>query len=217
MEEAVIRVTRSHGAARVAFESGKSLLIPSAMLEEIPLAAGRSADPEGVMAFAEQKAPAYCLRQVIEWQSRRDHAAAEMKRRLTMMGYPASVADEALRQLEKSGIVSDLRCCESLVRRKKRGRGREALMMEMRARGVDAETAAAALESEMDEAEEARSALRQAAEMLRRGKDREKVFLGLRRRGYSRSLCVKALEEALRETAEDGEENIHQNEILWQE
>ena len=77
----------------------------------------------------------------------------------------------ALRRLEKSGVVSDLRCCESLVRRKKRARGREGLMMEMRARGVDAETAAAALESEMDEAEEARSALRQAAEMLRRGKD----------------------------------------------
>ena len=194
MEEAVIRVTRSHGAARVAFESGKSLLIPSAMLEEIPLAAGRSADPEGVMAFAEQKAPAYCMKQVIEWQSRRDHAAAEMKRRLTMMGYPASVADEALRQLEKSGIVSDLRCCESLVRRKKRGRGREALMMEMRARGVDGETARAALEEELDPEEEARSAFRLAQALLARGKAPERVFQALRRRGYARADALRALD-----------------------
>ncbi len=201
MEEAVIRVTRSHGAARVAFESGKSLLIPSAMLEEIPLAAGRSADPEGVMAFAEQKAPAYCLRQVIEWQSRRDHAAAEMKRRLTMMGYPASVADEALRQLEKSGIVSDLRCCESLVRRKKRGRGREALMMEMRARGVDGETARAALEEELDPEEEARSAFRLAQALLARGKAPERVFQALRRRGYARADALRALDRAREEAA----------------
>ena len=198
MEEAVIRVTRSHGAARVAFESGKSLLIPSAMLEEIPLAAGRSADP---MAFAEQKAPAYCLRQVIEWQSRRDHAAAEMKRRLTMMGYPASVADEALRQLEKSGIVSDLRCCESLVRRKKRGRGREALMMEMRARGVDGETARAALEEELDPEEEARSAFRLAQALLARGKAPERVFQALRRRGYARADALRALDRAREEAA----------------
>lgn len=201
MEEAVIRVTRSHGAARVAFESGKSLLIPSAMLEEIPLAAGRSADPEGVMAFAEQKAPAYCLKQVIEWQSRRDHAAAEMKRRLTMMGYPASVADEALRQLEKSGIVSDLRCCESLVRRKKRGRGREALMMEMRARGVDGETARAALEEELDPEEEARSAFRLAQALLARGKAPERVFQALRRRGYARADALRALDKAREEAA----------------
>ena len=203
MEEAVIRVTRSHGAARVAFESGKSLLIPSAMLEEIPLAAGRSADPEGVMAFAEQKAPAYCMRQVIEWQSRRDHAAAEMKRRLTMMGYPASVADEALRQLEKSGIVSDLRCCESLVRRKKRGRGREALMMEMRARGVDGETARAALEEELDPEEEARSAFRLAQALLARGKAPERVFQALRRRGYARADALRALDRARVEAAEE--------------
>ncbi len=203
MEEAVIRVTRSHGAARVAFESGKSLLIPSAMLEEIPLAAGRSADPEGVMAFAEQKAPAYCLKQVIEWQSRRDHAAAEMKRRLTMMGYPASVADEALRQLEKSGIVSDLRCCESLVRRKKRGRGREALMMEMRARGVDGETARAALEEELDPEEEARSAFRLAQALLARGKAPERVFQALRRRGYARADALRALDRAREEAAEE--------------
>ncbi len=203
MEEAVIRVTRSHGAARVAFESGKSLLIPSAMLEEIPLAAGRSADPEGVMAFTEQKAPAYCLKQVIEWQSRRDHAAAEMKRRLTMMGYPASVADEALRQLEKSGIVSDLRCCESLVRRKKRGRGREALMMEMRARGVDGETARAALEEELDPEEEARSAFRLAQALLARGKAPERVFQALRRRGYVRADALRALDRAREEAAEE--------------
>ena len=203
MEEAVIRVTRSHGAARVAFESGKSLLIPSAMLEEIPLAAGRSADPEGVMAFAEQKAPAYCMKQVIEWQSRRDHAAAEMKRRLTMMGYPASVADEALRQLEKSGIVSDLRCCESLVRRKKRGRGREALMMEMRARGVDGETARAALEEELDPEEEARSAFRLAQALLARGKAPERVFQALRRRGYARADALRALDRAREEAAEE--------------
>ena len=217
MEEEVVSVLRRNGAAIIGFSSGRGITVPAAMLAEIPLSKGTRADPDEIAAKTAEKAGAYCLRQVLLWQARRDHASEEMKRRLVMMGYPSGAADEALEQLKKCGAVSDRRCCESLVRSKKRRRGREGLMMEMRARGVDAETAAAALESEMDEAEEARSALRQAAEMLRRGKDREKVFLGLRRRGYSRSLCVKALEEALRESAEDGEENIHQNEILWQE
>ena len=203
MEEEVIRVTRSHGAARVAFGSGRSLTIPSAMLEEIPLAAGKSADPDGVLALAEKKAPAYCLRQVLEWQSRRDHASAEMKRRLRMMGYPADVADEALEQLEKSGIVSDLRCCESLVRRKKRARGREGLMMEMRARGVDGETARAALEEELDPEEEARGAFRLALRLLERGRAPDSVFLALRRRGYAHGDALRALEKAREETGNE--------------
>ena len=196
MEEAVIRVTRSHGAARIAFESGRSLVIPSAMLEEIPLAAGRTADPDSVMAIAEKKAPAYCLKQVIEWQSRRDHAAAEMRRKLRMMGYPAGAAEEALEQLEKSGIVSDLRCCESLVRRKKRARGREGLMMEMRARGVDGETARAALEEELDPEEETQNAFRLALVLLKRGRDPDRVFQALRRRGYAHADALRALDRA---------------------
>ena len=199
MEEEVIRVKCIHGAAQVAFESGRSLVIPSAMLEEIPLAAGKSADPEGVMALAEKKAPAYCLRQVIEWQSRRDHAAAEMKRRLRMMGYPDDVANDALRQLEKSGVVSDLRCCESLVRRKKRARGREGLMMEMRARGVDGETARAALEEELDPEEEAQNALRLALGLLARGREPDRVFQALRRRGYAHADAMRALNRAREE------------------
>ena len=205
MEEEVVRVIRSRGAARVAFESGRSLVIPSAMLEEIPLAAGKSADPEGIMALAEKKAPAYCLKQVIEWQSRRDHAAAEMKRKLTMMGYPADVADEALCQLEKSGVVSDLRCCESLVRRKKRAKGREGLMMEMRARGVDGETAMAALEEELDPEEEARSAVRLARGLLARGKEPDRVFQALRRRGYAHADALRALDKAREEASEEEE------------
>ena len=203
MEEAVIRVTRVHGAAKVAFESGRSLVIPSAMLEEIPLAAGRSADPEEVLALAGKKAPAYCLKQVIEWQSRRDYAAAEMKRKLTMMGYPAFAAEEALKQLEKSGVVSDLRCCESLVRRKKRSRGREGLLMEMRARGVDGETARTALEEELDPEEEARSAFRLARGLLARGKEADRVFLALRRRGYAHAEALRALDRARKEAAEE--------------
>ncbi|MBR4502175.1 MAG: RecX family transcriptional regulator [Clostridia bacterium] len=201
MEETVIRVACGHGAARVAFESGRSLVIPSAMLEEIPLAAGKRADPDSVTALVEKKAPAYCLKQVIEWQSRRDHAAAEMKRKLRMMGYPARAAEDALKQMEKCGAVSDLRCCESLIRRKKRIRGREGLMMEMRARGVDGETARAALEEELDPEEEAQSALRLAQGLLARGKDPDRVFLALRRRGYAYAEALRALNRAREETA----------------
>ncbi len=202
MEEEVTRVVKRSGAAHISFVSGRKVVIPSAMLEEIPLSAGKRADPDEVLARAGEKAPAYCLRQVLLWQSRQDHAAAEMKRRLVMMGYPSGAADSALERMEKGGVVSDRRYCESLVRRRKSARGREGLLMEMRSRGVDEETARAALEEEMDPEEELRGACRQAAALLRRGKDPDKVFLALRRRGYAHSEALRALALAREEAGE---------------
>ena len=218
MEEEVISILRRNGTAFITFASGRRITVPSAMLEELAVAKGTRADPEEITAQKDEKAPAFCLRQVLLWQSRRDHAAEEMKRRLVMMGYPAAAADAALEKLGECDVVSDRRYCESLVRRKKRGRGREALLMEMRARGVDADTAAAALEQELDAEEEARGAARLAADMLRRGRDRDRVYLALLRRGYSRSLSMKALDAALKVMPEgEEEEKFHRKEIFLQE
>ena len=201
MEEEVVSVLRRNGAAIIGFSSGRGITVPAAMLAEIPLSKGTRADPDEIAAKTAEKAGAYCLRQVLLWQARRDHASEEMKRRLVMMGYPSGAADEALEQLKKCGAVSDRLCCESLVRRKKRGRGREALMMEMRARGVDGETARAALEEELDPEEEARSAFRLAQALLARGKAPERVFQALRRRGYARADALRALDRAREEAA----------------
>ncbi len=201
MEDEVKGVVKRMGAAHISFASGRHIVLPAAMLEEIPVTGGMRADPDVLEAQAAARAPAYCLRQVLLWQSGRDHAASEMRQRLRMMGYPPEAADGALEKMQESGIVSDRRYCESLVRRKKRNRGREALLTEMRARGVDEDTARSALETEMDAEEEFRGALRTAEGLMKRGKDRDRVFLALRRRGYSRGMSIRALE-----AAEAGEE-----------
>ena len=201
MEEEVVSVLRRNGAALIGFSSGRGITVPAAMLAEIPLSKGTRADPDVIIAKTAEKAGAYCLRQVLLWQARRDHASEEMKRRLVMMGYPSGAADEALEQLKACGAVSDRRCCESLIRGKKRRRGREGLMMEMRARGVDGETARAALEEELDPEEEARSAFRLAQALLARGKAPERVFQALRRRGYARADALRALDRAREEAA----------------
>ncbi len=203
MDEEVTGILRRGGAAHITFASGRRIILPSAMLEELPVSRGTRADPEELCRLAAGKAPAYCLRQVMLWQSRRDHAEGEMKERLLRMGYPGDAADGALDRLRSCGAVSDRRYCESLVRRKKRSRGRGALLREMRARGVDEDTALAALEEEMDEEEETGNAVRLALGLLRRGKDRDRVFSALLRRGYPRGICMRALERALAEREED--------------
>ena len=206
MEEEVTGIVRRNGALRIAFASGRSMTCPAAALEGCPVSVGMRLDPEVTEKKIGKAAAACCLRQVLLWQSRRDHAAEEMRRRLVTMGYPADAADAAIRRLADCGAVSDTRYCESLVRRKKRSRGREALIMEMRAHGVEEETAAAALEKELDGPEEAESAYRFALRQLERGREKDKVFLGLRRRGYSHDLSMEALKKALVRTEEASEE-----------
>jgi regulatory protein len=72
--------------------------------------------------------------------SRREHAVAELNRKLIDKGFDAVFVAEALAQLVKDGLLSDARYAESYVRfRMNKGFGPVRIREELRQRGVASE------------------------------------------------------------------------------
>lgn len=77
----------------------------------------------------------------------RPRSCAEVRRRLTAAGYPVSTIDEVLAQLQRSALVDDQQFATYWVdqRHSFRPRGPRALWAELRGKGIDSETARAAI------------------------------------------------------------------------
>ena len=84
--------------------------------------------------------------------SHRARSAAELTRRLRRKGFDGEVAEETVGRLGELGMVDDAAFAESFVRDRVRLRpqGKRRLASELRARGVDAETASAAIGEVME-------------------------------------------------------------------
>ena len=84
--------------------------------------------------------------------SYRPRSAAELRRRLARKGFDAEVVDACVEALGGVGVVDDAAFAESLVRDRVRLRpqGRRRIRQELRAKGVDEETASAAIDEVME-------------------------------------------------------------------
>jgi regulatory protein len=99
--------------------------------------------------------------------ARRPLGRRELLERLVARGHAPSDADEAVVRLEAAGVVDDLALARHWIatHARSRGRGRDRTIAELRARGVDPETAARAwaealADGEIDEIEGVRRAVR---------------------------------------------------------
>ena len=199
--EDVIGIRRRDHVVRLTFASGGERLLPAAMEREWPVSHGPF-DSKLWDALLEEKAEVYALRELTALESRRDHTRAELMRTLEKYAYPRDAAERALDRMESAGLVSDERYCGSLIRRKQQTCGRGKLRLEMRRKGVDAQTADLALDA-FSEEEELQAAQAYAQKLFARGAAREKVFRSLLSRGYSRGVCLKAVHLAEEDTLED--------------
>lgn len=129
------------------------------------------------------------LRYLLWLLGRRDHARAELARRLDRKGVRPDVRDHALSRLEALGLLDDGRVAEGFVRGRRHRKGRLALRREMAQRGLPEEAREAALEplSDEDQAAAARRVLDKHAWRFASGdrrKDRAKAAGFLARRGF---------------------------------
>ncbi|HEX8244041.1 MAG TPA: regulatory protein RecX, partial [Longimicrobium sp.] len=112
-----------------------------------PLRVGDEVD-EARLAALEAKDRGWKARDAaLSLLSHRARSAAELTRRLRRKGYDDEVAEETVGRLGELGMVDDAAFAESFVRDRVRLRpqGRRRLASELRAKGVDAETASAAI------------------------------------------------------------------------
>ncbi|MGE2718589.1 recombination regulator RecX [Mycolicibacterium celeriflavum] len=153
-------------------------------------------------ATREEQARDVCLRLLTV----RARTRAELAGQLAKRGYPDDVSEDVLDRLEQVGLVDDADFAEQWVRsrRANAGKGRRALIAELRTKGVDSEVIEAAMADDEPGAERAR-AERLVADKLRREKlvDGEEAKLARRlvgmlaRRGYGQTMAFDVVKVAL--------------------
>jgi regulatory protein len=157
------------------------------------------ADPESV-------ARAIVLRQL----TMAPRSRAQLVDKLAQRGAPEDVARRVLDRFEEVGLVDDAAFAAGWVRSRHQSRGlsRRALAHELRAKGVEDDTAQEAL-AELDGEDERRAAEQLVARRLRsmRGLPRDKQLSRLAgllaRKGYGSALALQVVREAL--DADDAE------------
>ncbi|MFI6866916.1 recombination regulator RecX [Nocardia sp. NPDC050406] len=135
----------------------------------------------------------------------RARSRAELADRLAAKGFSAEVANRALDRLTEVGLIDDAAFAEEWVRSRHTfsGKGKRALALELRRKGVSEEDAEPALEgiSAEDERERAAELVRRKLRTLPRGLEREKVvrrLVGmLARRGYGQGVAFSVVKGEL--------------------
>ncbi|BBY43076.1 recombination regulator RecX [Mycolicibacterium celeriflavum] len=162
-----------------------------------------SPPPSTSEASREEQARDVCLRLLTV----RARTRAELEGQLAKRGYPDDVSTRVLDRLEQVGLINDADFAEQWVRSRRvsAGKGRRALIAELRTKGVDNDIIEATLADDEPGAERAR-AERLVADKLRREKldhdaDDVKVtrrLVGmLARRGYGQKLAFDVVKVAL--------------------
>ena len=134
---------------------------------------------------------------------------AQLEQALRRKDCPDDVAAAVLDRMEEVGLVDDVAYAGMLVRSQQAGRGlaRRALAQELRRKGVDDETAQAALD-EVDPHDEEDRARELVAKKMRSMSGLEPVVQTRRlagmlaRKGYPSDLSMRVVREAVREAPE---------------
>ena len=143
----------------------------------------------------------------------RARSRREIEQRLLRAGFDEEVVSMVLYKLEREKLLDDEDFSVQWVESRKRKYGASRIAMELRMKGVDPETAEAALAccSEEDELETAVSLARRKIRSDRKSCDDRKLFQRvtafLVRRGYSWEIAKKAWEAALAEESEEEPED----------
>ncbi|MFI2276702.1 MULTISPECIES: regulatory protein RecX [Catenuloplanes] len=149
-----------------------------------------------------------CLRQL----ATRPRTRAELAAALTKREISAEVIESVLARYDEVGMINDAAFAREWVTTRHRGRGlaKRALADELRRRGVDSETAGAALDELDPETEEATAfALAERKVRTARGEPDavfRRVVGMLARKGYPAGLAIRAVKAAMEAQAAEAEE-----------
>ncbi len=161
----------------------------------------RGADEQGAGGGTEAQAKELCLRLLTD----RARSRAELAEKLAGKGFATEVGERVLDRLAEVGLVNDAAFAEQWVhsRHTYAGKGKKAIALELRRKGVDPADAEPALagvtaESEIDHAAElVRRKLNSLPPDLDRDKATRRLVGMLARRGYSQSTAYAVVKEEL--------------------
>jgi regulatory protein len=166
--------------------------------------------PGGAADVAPDADPASVARNIVLRQlTMAPRSRAQLAQKLADRGTPTDVADQVLDRMEQVGLVDDVAFADAWVRSRTatRGLSRRALAHELRGKGIDDDTARAALDQVDDDAELALArhlVMRRlpTVEGLPPDKQVTRLVGMLARKGYSSGLAFRVVRDALEESPE---------------
>ena len=185
------------------------------VISRLRLAVGQRLDETAVAALVEERELLAAYDKALDLLAFRARSGAELRRRLVQKGIEGPRAEEAVRRLIANGLVDDRAYAETVVRSKALGGGasRRRVGQELARRGVDRETANAAVahvwqEESVDQTSAAEALARKRLGSLR-GLDaptrRRRLYAFLARRGYDADEIRRAMAAVLDDAGDDGD------------
>jgi regulatory protein len=169
------------------------------------LKAGQELDEDRIASLKTQDEREITFQKALHFLSYRPRSSAEVRQNLSKRGTSESLIEETLRRLQSSGLVNDEDFARAWVENRNtfRPRGKPALRMELRRKGLSDELIQTVLDTQVNEAALAFEAARKYARRLK-GLEwpeyRQKLGSFLARRGFSYSTLAPVVSEVWKET-----------------
>ena len=168
-------------------------------------ALGLTLDASAAAGLREEAARTDAMSRAMRLLSYRPRSEAELRQRLARRGAPANVVEGTLLRLRELGLADDAAFARAWLESRDRSSPRSGrlLRQELRAKGVDGETAGEALAVLDEEDAASRAAARRLSALRGLAKDEFRRRLGdfLRRRGFGYETVRATVESAWRELA----------------
>lgn len=182
------------------------------------LQVGQTLEEEKIAELQAEDARERAMQQAMLFLSYRARSEKEIRENLSKHEIPETVIEDTLERLRQSGLANDKHFAEAWVENRStfRPRGRRALTLELRQKGINDSTIESALE-DLDEDALAYEAGQKKASKLRVqewSEFRKKMSDFLARRGFSYSVIAPIVSRLWSETHAEGEEQIYDNEEI---
>jgi len=179
---------------------------------------GQMLDEEKIAKLQAEDARERAMQQAMLFLSYRARSEKEIRQNLSKHEIPDAVIEETVERLRQSGFANDKQFASAWVENRStfRPRGRRALTLELRQKGIDEATIESALE-DVDEETLAYEAGQKKARKLRVqdwSEFRKKMSEFLARRGFSYSVIAPIVSRLWTEIHPEGEEQITDNEEI---
>jgi len=214
MAERVLEVKKLHGCALLCLSDGQTLKVPASVWRERKITEGEFIDIDDYRAFILKRGPAHAMDSAVRLLSVSDRTEKELRRRLDEVGYPAEVIDGVIGRLYELRLINDQAYAEYWAKSRMHRAGPQKLQMELVRRGVDRETASAAVN--ISEEDQLRDAVRLTGKYLGRthgGMDRSlysRTLAMLARHGYSADIAKKAIAAIAAGEDETGQDDYNE-------
>ena len=182
------------------------------------LQVGQTLDEEKIAKIQAEDAREGAMQQALLFLGYRARSEKEIRQNLSKHEFPEAVIEETLERLRQNGFANDKQFADAWVENRStfRPRGRRALTLELRQKGIDDSTIESVLEDIDEEALAYEAGLKKARKLrVQEWSDfRKKTSEFLARRGFSYSVIAPIVSRLWNEIHTDGEEQIIDNEEI---